>query len=34
MSQYQEHFRLLPWVYGEGCPVIIPEGVLLQDAAG
>ena len=34
MSQYQECFRLLPWVYGEGCPVIIPEGVLLQDAAG
>ena len=34
MEQYQEHFRLLPWVYGEGCPVIIPEGVLLQDPAG
>lgn len=34
MEQYQERFRLLPWVYGEGCPVIIPEGLLLMDAGG
>lgn len=33
MEQFQERFRLLPWVYGEGCPVIIPEGVLLWDAS-